>query len=86
MKRAVSRQYFQKDLLLEMHARLRLKIQVLTAPSQFAQLHSESQPAARRSDGPKLPPAERALSSSQTSPRLPLLRWQHPAAATERQP
>ena len=36
MKRAVSRQYFQKDLLLEMHARLRLSIQQLTAPSQLA--------------------------------------------------
>ena len=36
MKRAVSRQYFQKDLLLEMHTRLRLSIQQLTAPSQLA--------------------------------------------------
>lgn len=35
MKRVVSRQHFQMDLLLEMHARLRLSIQRRTAPAQL---------------------------------------------------
>lgn len=45
MKRAVTRQYFQKDLLLEMHARVRLRIQQLTAPSQLTAVS----PSSRRS-------------------------------------
>ncbi|MEO1981820.1 MAG: hypothetical protein ABGZ24_14980, partial [Fuerstiella sp.] len=44
MRRAVSGQYFQKDLLLEMHAHLRLKIQTLTAPSQLAKIDHATPP------------------------------------------
>ena len=77
MKRAVSHQYFQKDLLLEMHAKLRLRIQELTAPSQLA-------------EQPKVAPVvvmpERSTDtasqnqSHRSAPvtRLPLLRWEHP--------
>lgn len=84
MKRAVSRQYFQKDLLLELHAKQRLRIQQLTAPSQLAELtdfqrravdgvHWSSNAAAK---------ARTAKAYSERDPRrpkLPLLRWEHPA-------
>ncbi|APZ92006.1 hypothetical protein [Fuerstiella marisgermanici] len=104
MKRAVSRQYFQKDLLLEMHARLRLSIQQLTAPSQLAAVDE----ARQSSLSPQIKKAERWQMPQQTTtansnaqadhsssarnsqdrsssdntrlpPRLPLLRWEHPA-------
>lgn len=86
LRRAVSRQYYQTDLLIELHVRLRLKTQQLTAPSQLASLPAPSQPAtsrrsanagsATRSDRPSgPPPAEQRR--AQTA-RLPLLRFQQP--------
>lgn len=81
MKRAVSGQYFQKDLLLEMHAHLRLKIQTLTSPSQLAKIdHTAStQLTVHR-------PSMTAGSSGQRTPSppvLPLLRWEHPARSSD---
>ncbi len=95
MKRAVSRQYFQKDLLLEMHARLRLRIQQLTAPSQMAAYEEAMKTAAPRlASRPSPVPYPSTPSSNNTdsstiddadvtvprrASRLPLLRWEHPA-------
>jgi hypothetical protein len=81
MKRAVSGQYFQKDLLLEMHAHLRLKIQTLTAPSQLARIdHTAS---------PQIIPHHPTIDSGTSGrgipspPVLPLLRWEHPAPSSD---
>ncbi|MEQ9409617.1 MAG: hypothetical protein RIK87_17915 [Fuerstiella sp.] len=97
MKRAVSRQYFQKDLLLEMHAKKRLRIQQLTAPSQLAagRLQHAGASNVRPSSGestwsmPKPKPAEQTparenVSAGPGQRRLPLLRWEHPAPARQR--
>ena len=81
-KRAVSRQYFQKDLLLEMHAKLRLRIQELTAPSHLNR-KSNMQPVVVM-PRPVVPPSSdsssqiRDATPSVPIPRLPLLRWEHP--------
>ncbi len=85
MKRAVSRQYFQKNLLLEMHAKLRLNIQKLTAPSQFAlSEHDLPQTVSTRvTSQDSLRPSQVPDSEQRPQPqhsRLPLLRWEHPAA------
>jgi len=81
MKRAVSRQYFQEDLLLEMHARLRLRIQELTAPSQLADLHA--QPLPDHTELSNETDHERQMESrSPVRSALPLLRWEHPAPVT----
>lgn len=88
MKRAVSRQYFQRDVLLEMHARLRLRVQELTAPSQLAVLEADSDRQAVSSQGSRNSRGSAAAvqlsvpNSAGSSPapsRLPLLRWEHPA-------
>ena len=77
MKRAVSRQYFQKDILLELHARHRLEIQKLTSPQEDVRDASIVQRPARPSTADD---RENSLRSEQpSSPRLPLLRWEHPA-------
>ncbi len=79
MKRAVSRQYFQVDLLLEMHARLRLQVQELTAPANLAKIEAETLSRHNR-----LQPTSRSSPSATSievlsEPKLPLLRWEHPA-------
>lgn len=77
MNRAVSRQYFQLDMMLEMHAKLRLSIQELTAPALLANIEPEEfmvpQPRGfQRVTQPKAQPTE------PPAPRLPLMRWQLP--------
>ena len=86
MKRAVSRQYFQKDLLLELHAKQRLRIQQLTAPSQLSDLQNHSTMPADRESYPDVKNSEAGLRSHRHSarPRLPLLRWEHPVRNTSR--
>lgn len=81
MKRAVSGQYFQKDLLLEMHAHLRLKIQTLTAPSQLAKIDHTASPQVV----PHRPSiaSDAAAHGTPSSPVLPLLRWEHPAPPSD---
>jgi hypothetical protein len=81
IKRSVSGQYFQKDLLLEMHAHLRLKIQTLTAPSQLAKIDHTASP---------LPlPHQSSIASdvsahdTASAPVLPLLRWEHPVRSSD---
>ncbi|MCP4787882.1 MAG: hypothetical protein GY903_34175 [Fuerstiella sp.] len=81
MRRAVSGQYFQKDLLLEMHAHLRLEIQTLTAPSQLAKIDHVTPPLTtphRPSIG-----SDRPGRATPSPPSLPLLRWEHPAKRTD---
>ena len=86
MKRAVSRQYFQVDLLLEMHAKLRLSIQELTAPSQLAEIQAKDHRISRNVTSlPRVPqpsPNKDGNEEPAAPPQLPLLRWEHPARAT----
>lgn len=65
LKRAVSRQYYQQDVLLELHARQRLRIQQLTAPVEVSSL----EPAMRTADG--------ANDSTGVEGR-PMMRWNNP--------
>ena len=78
MKRAVSRQYFQIDLLLEMHAKLRLSIQELTAPSQLAQMNARNRRMLRQAEHTPAYNNPSNTGASAAQQRLPLLRWQHP--------
>ncbi len=81
IRRAVSGQYFQKDLLLEMHAHLRLEIQTLTAPSQLAKIDYTIPPLTtphRRSIG-----SDSLGEAPPSPPVLPLLRWEHPARQSD---
>ncbi|HIE97467.1 MAG TPA: hypothetical protein EYG03_30640 [Planctomycetes bacterium] len=80
MRRAVSGQYFQKDLLLEMHAHLRLEIQTLTAPSQLAKI-DHTMPPLITPHRPSID-SERWGPATPSLPPLPLLRWQHPARSS----
>lgn len=79
MKRAVSRQYFQVDLLLEMHARLRLKVQEHTAPTHLVQIDAETSIRTGHRSTTPAPMSVAVPSNHQTTPTLPLLRWEHPA-------
>ena len=83
MKRAVSRQYFQKDLLLEIHAKHRLRIQQLTAPSETKSRRANV--AAQSSLSNRDLPSFDSTSQGDEIPvpRLPLMRWEHPARAIE---
>jgi hypothetical protein len=81
MKRAASGQYFQKDLLLEMHAHLRLKIQILTSPSQLAKIDQTASPQLTL-HRPSMP-AGVSGQRTPSPPVLPLLRWEHPARSSD---
>ena len=76
LRRSVSRQYYQMDELLELHAQLRLDIQQLSAPSHFlaeSALPLESaKPSRVLHEGPS------AVARQLVSPKLPLLRWERP--------
>ncbi|MCA9063041.1 MAG: hypothetical protein KDA96_08280 [Planctomycetaceae bacterium] len=79
MRRAVSRQYYHTDLLLDLQVNLRLQTQQLTAPAQLEQLTVQSR------SGKTMPPAPEnsktrhsANSSSSDQAALPLLRFRHP--------
>lgn len=82
LRRSISRQHYQTDLLLEQHVRLRLDTQRLTAPSQLAQLQTDL----TNENARKLQPATRRPAPSSTDTRLddappvalPLLRFQRP--------
>ena len=79
LRRQVSRQYYQMDELLELHAQLRLEIQTLSAPSQLLAEQRRSLPQsgsqlARRHNNEAPPPAPRRHHPS----NLPLLRWELP--------
>lgn len=85
MRRSVSVQYYQTDLLLEFLVRLRLDTQRLTAPAQLAvtiedaSKSKELNSATLQKRRPKSRVAEQPRRSPRTSDaRLPLLRFQHP--------
>ncbi|MBC7967342.1 MAG: hypothetical protein H7Z17_15610 [Fuerstia sp.] len=82
MRRTVSVQYYQTDVLLDILVRLRLETQQLTAPAQLAVAQ-----AAEQSQSKQQPKTESRRSrvthrrdepSKSTGEGLPLLRFQHP--------
>lgn len=75
LRRAVSRQYYQMDELLELHAQLRLNIQQRTAPSQFV---AESGLAAPVGTSEFERPESELSGRPSTAAQLPLLRWEQP--------
>lgn len=83
LRRAVTLQYYQTDLLLELLVQLRLETQRLTAPAQLA---ATAQNAAHTGKNPTQA-GRRASARMATQPpeperskdsQLPLLRFQHP--------
>ena len=89
MRRDVSVQYYQTDLLLELLVRLRLETQRLTAPAQLAATMSEAAGATNQrtpgaSPKPRMETAIRPdsqdekVSRPSDDDRLPLLRFQYP--------
>lgn len=80
MNRAVSRQYFQIDLLLELHAGLRLSIQKKTAPALLADVPRPQQrgTTSERFQRPTQAGSDRSDSTGREGSPLPLLRWQLP--------
>ena len=88
MRRDVSVQYYQTDLLLELMVRLRLETQRLTAPAQLAAtMEDAASPKQRTPDSsikPRVKIATRPDANDNkakrptSDDRLPLLRFQHP--------
>lgn len=93
LRRLISRQYYQTDLLVEHHVRLRLEIQNLTSPTHLTQmLPSEnteppkqtvnSEARSRRRDASqtklKKPTVSDPEKELQKGTTLPLLRFQQP--------
>lgn len=89
MRRDVSVQYYQTDLLLELLVRLRLETQRLTAPAQLAATMEEAaSPSTQRTPNPAARPRVETTIRPDSNDdkaklpardeRLPLLRFQHP--------
>jgi hypothetical protein len=89
MRRSVSVQYYQTDVLLDLLVRLRLETQQLTAPAQMAAMQDlEQRKPAKPSTGTThaalvaLPRRNEEPNTSDTpessGQRLPLLRFQNP--------
>jgi hypothetical protein len=92
MRRSVSVQYYQTDVLLDLLVRLRLETQQLTAPAQMAAMqdleqHKPAKPSTstQRSTRPiaerreqESQASESSNSSESSGQRLPLLRFQNP--------
>lgn len=82
MRRTVSVQYYQTDVLLDLLVRLRLETQQLTAPAQMAvtleadKRKSKQQPKTERRRSRVADRSEEPSGSN--GQRLPLLRFQHP--------
>ena len=82
MRRTVSVQYYQTDLLLDLLVRQRLETQQLTAPAHLVVTQgvekslAKQQPATERRKNPVGGQNDEA--SESTGRRLPLLRFQHP--------
>jgi hypothetical protein len=70
LRREVSRQHYRLDVLLESHARLRLRSQQLGAPVRVMEQLEQG--------GMEVPRAGVSVPSPSVSesPRMPLLRWQ----------
>lgn len=83
LRRAVTLQYYQTDLLLELLVRLRLETQRLTAPAQLAvtaeNAASGGKTSADAERGSGADPSSRRQELERSnSPHLPLLRFRHP--------
>ena len=82
MRRTVSVQYYQTDVLLDLLVRLRLETQQLTAPAQMAAIESaERGTTSEKSQIQRRSTREKERSpESEKSPgdQLPLLRFQQP--------
>ncbi|MDA1229852.1 MAG: hypothetical protein O2856_03675 [Planctomycetota bacterium] len=83
MRRTVSVQYYQTDILLDLLVRLRLETQQLTAPAQLAaadkaKIDRTDKEQANNPRRNKRDVDRRQETTNSSSPRLPLLRFQHP--------
>ena len=83
LRRAVTLQYYQTDLLLELLVRLRLETQRLTSPAQLEftaeNAAKAGKPSAESRRHAKTRIANRPDEPERTkNPQLPLLRFQHP--------
>jgi len=78
LRRQVSRQYYQMDELLELHAQLRLDIQKLSAPSHYVTDVRANDASAIRLRAETLGVTKQAAESPPMASRLPLLRWDRP--------
>ncbi len=87
MRRTISVQYYQTDVLFDLIVRLRLETQRLTAPAQITQIEkqhadtsAQHQKAKRSSErtAEQRPESTRSESTRSTGDHLPLLRFQHP--------
>ena len=82
MRRTVSVQYYQTDVLLDLIVRLRLDTQQLTAPAQMAVTNESEKSRSKHNSRPQRPRsriADRGAEPAElTGQSLPLLRFQHP--------
>lgn len=79
LRRAVSVQYYQTDLLLELLVRLRLESQKLTAPAQLALIASrKAVPHSRRQSAPAAEEKESSTHSGDEAAPVPLLQFLKP--------
>jgi hypothetical protein len=83
LRRAVTLQYYQTDLLLELLVRLRLETQRLTAPAQLAVTAENAAQASKSPAGAARRSRARTANQQQEPDRsknshLPLLRFQQP--------
>ena len=82
LRRTVSLQYYQTDVLLDILVRLRLETQQLTAPAQMAAMdlsQRRATPEQAQSNRPHARRNERTADSENAqAERLPLLRFQEP--------
>jgi hypothetical protein len=82
MRRTISVQYYQTDVLFDLIVRLRLETQRLTAPAQLTQI--EKQHADTSAQHQKAKRSSERTAEQRTEPmqstrdHLPLLRFQHP--------
>ncbi len=78
LRRDVSRQQYQTEILLDQHTALRLRTQELSAPRRMLQTLRDEQLAPR-----PVPPTERVPVLKEATPRerlgLPLMKWERRA-------
>lgn len=82
MRRTISVQYYQTDVLFDLIIRLRLETQQLTAPAQMTHLEMQDAQKSAQDQKTKRPSARTAEQQPKLMPstgdHLPLLRFQHP--------
>ena len=82
MRRMISVQYYQTDVLFDLIVRLRLETQRLTAPAQITQIEKQHADKSTQHQQAKCPSdrtaEQRSESMRSAADHLPLLRFQHP--------